>query len=176
MKYKFLTTCFFLFSCSSFSFHEENPNVTLGYNETAYRYSIIVSDEKIPVKILKPQKMPYSHNASGMVWIGKSFPYETAIDFITKSRNYYKELKYIAFFDLDPGIFPDQRNYELYIGAPTRDALFFDLQAWNEEDFKMLQKSKSNEEFQNLILSRYSNQTKNHKKRNLKNLFGLFHI
>lgn len=145
----------FLISCTSFLKKEETPHVNLGFNEIAYRYSILVKDEELPFRILRPGKMPYSDNACGMVWIGKNFPPDLAVEFILKARNYYKELKYIAYFDLDPRILPDKKNYELYLGAPTSEALHLNLSAWKEEDFKSLMKVQSEKEFQELIVSHY---------------------
>jgi len=164
MRFILFLPVFFLFSCISYLKQEETPHVTLGYNEIAYRYAILLKDEELPHRFKKPTRMPYSDNARGMIWIGKFFPHEQAIDLILSARNYYKELKYVAFFDINPRIIPDKRNFELYIGAPTEDALKINLKAWDDKDFSALEKIKSEDDYRHMIVSRYPADIKIEKK------------
>jgi len=144
-------------NCRSFFPSDESPNVSLTYQQDAYKYSILVQDEKIPVRILKPEPLPYTDNAHATVWIGRNFPYEKGAELIFFAKNYYKGIKYIGFFERKTKFPKEKENYQLRIGAATEEGLKADLKPWSAGDFEALKNIKSNQEFQELILSHYKN-------------------
>jgi len=128
--------------------------VILTHHRGAYRLAILVKDLGENPRIRPRDPLPFSHNASGAVWVGVKFPFEKAKEIILLSRNYYKELKYFALSDKRPGV-PESVHRTLYIGGSTSAALNMKLLAWSEEEFAQLKKIKTKEEFFQLIRSRY---------------------
>lgn len=126
----------------------------------AYRFSVLIRERLLieNVSIQSRTDLPYSHNASAAIWVGKNYPYEDAIRVISASREYYQQIRYIALSDY-AGEFrrrvPEAIHYELFIGGPTDAALRMGLRAWSDADFEALQRINSEEEFRTFIQERY---------------------
>lgn len=145
------------FSCMSWLFKDDNfkPVAIFAAQDYASRCVILAKDLEINSYIQPYGEMPYSSNASAGVWIGTEFPVEIAIEIVSFSRKYYKDMRYFVLSDYkDPGA-PRQIHHEMFVGGDTETALKLGLTAWTEKDFARLKSLKTKEEFHELIRSKY---------------------
>ena len=103
----------------------------------------------------KKRKNPYSDYAHTAVWIGKEFPYQKAIKMILWARNYYSQLRYIAFANDIKSLKKQDARY-MYIGGKTKIAIQAGLKAWSNRDFRTLGKINSEKKFINFIQKKYN--------------------
>lgn len=143
-----------LTSCLSISSYSQEPTVTLAWQEQARRLAILAKDLGLNARIQPRGALPYSHNASTAIWLGKNFPYDKAIQMIRWGHGYYKELRYIALSDrATPAT--DRYDYDLFLGGSTKKALHLNLKAWSPADFRKLYRAKSQAAFHALIRAHY---------------------
>ncbi len=128
--------------------------VELTYHEKAYRELFLLEDAGLKATVLPRADVPFSNNASGTVWIGEEFPYNKALEVIRISLNYYPELRYVAFMDMQKGDQSDRKRI-IQIAAPTEEALAVGLTAFSPKDLSRLLEVKSEDAFKAAILSRY---------------------
>jgi len=143
----------FQLQCLSMLFQETKPVVVIGNQDATPTFAILVTDMDLELKIQKASPMPYTENAFGLVIVGRHFPFERARELIQLSRNYYKGIRYIAFYDRIKSHPSAREKMELEIGAPTELALEKNLTQWSEADFHRLATVRTYKEFVSLIES-----------------------
>ena len=131
--------------------------VSFSWHERGRSLIILAKDLKLLARIQPRGPFPYSHNSSTAVWIGLDFPHAKAIRMISRSRNYYRQLRYLALSD-HASPYTDRYDNDLFIGGSTKKALKLELQPWTGRDFKRLKRVKSKKQFHALIRSRYAKQ------------------
>ena len=155
--------CLFVFfglcSCLSSPIRTDKATVSFSWHERARSLLILAKDLNLIRRVQPRGLLPYSHNSSTAVWIGVDFPYKKAITMILWSRNYYKQLRYLALSDYASS-YTDRYDNDLFIGGSTKKALKLKLQPWTERDFRRLKRIKSKKQFHALIRSRYPKKNK----------------
>ena len=132
------------------------PEVIMPYQKDAYRLGILIKDMKIAFQVQSRTPLPYSSNAHAAVWVGTKFPFREAIEIILVSRNYYKDIRYIALSNKRSDGTVEEINHQIFLGGSTETALQLNLAAWTSEDFERLKAVKSKAGFHRLIESKYS--------------------
>ena len=137
--------------------------VNFSWHERGKSLLILAKDLKLIARVQPRGPFPYSHNSNTAVWLGVDFPHDKAIRMISWSRNYYRQLRYIALSDYVSS-YTDRYDNDLFIGGSTRKALKLKLQPWTEKDFKRLKRVRNKKQLQALIRSRYAKGKKKKKK------------
>lgn len=140
--------------CLSEPVKTEKFTVNFSWHERAKSLSILAKDLKLLARVQPRGPFPYSHNSSAAVWIGIDFPHDKAIRMILWSRNYYRQLRYLALSDYASS-YTDRYDNDLFIGGSTKKALKLQLGPWTEKDFKALKRIKNKKKFHALIRSHY---------------------
>ena len=130
------------------------PTVRLTWHEKSTRCAILIRDLDVKVEILEPDRLPYSPDANGAIFIGTRMPLNETLEAIRFARYYYLGVRYVALSDY---VHPetDYYEYEMRIGASTNEALCLGLTPWTEADFNRLETIQTQEELRALIESRY---------------------
>lgn len=130
------------------------PTVRLTWHEKSTRCAILIRDLDVKVEIREPDRLPYSPDANGAIFIGTRMPLNETLEAIRFARYYYLGIRYVALSDY---VHPDTDyyEYEMLIGASTNAALCLGLTPWTEADFNRLESIQSQEELRALIESHY---------------------
>lgn len=131
-----------------------SPHVILTNYHLAYRCSILIDDMKLPFQILPKRPVPFSHEASGTIFVGYNFPFQDFKEIMTFARNYYQGTRYIELSDPSDSSQKDSLHYAMILGAETERGMIRGLDVWSESDFKRIRSISSQEEMRQLIRSK----------------------